>query len=134
MSISSVVLCQVHDLIESAYILRYVEHCLIGVSYMVAPPVCHLPQSQPRSERLVVHWILVRKSKRTENCVEEYVRSVSNLKRASPFELYVSFIDVALALWRQYIVYSGDCRGLFRSAICSTCSNRSTNHHSRIVQ
>lgn len=87
------------------YILRYIEYT-------------NRPKSPPWSLRQYVvynryvpdcndwcsTWILLGKSKRAEQCVDEYANNNKDLKIASPFELHVLFIDVALASWRPYIV------------------------------
>ncbi|KAJ4394950.1 hypothetical protein N0V91_011165 [Didymella pomorum] len=92
--------------LECAYVLRFVERTERG------------GRKKPWSLRqyAVYHrfkpgqngcstWFLVGASQRMSTHLDQYTRSVDDIKAVNPFELHTIFLDTVIASWRPYLVY-----------------------------
>ncbi|KAL2047080.1 hypothetical protein N7G274_001099 [Stereocaulon virgatum] len=50
-------------------------------------------------------WIMIAASRRTEICLDRYVRSCTDIAALNAFEIHVIVLDTALGNWRPYVIY-----------------------------
>lgn len=48
---------------------------------------------------------MIAASRRTEICLDRYVRSCADIADVNAFELHVIVLDTALGNWRPYVIY-----------------------------
>lgn len=93
-------------MLECAYILRYVEHTnRPGKIPWSLRQFAIYHRFKPAQQSRCSTWIIVGASERTKVRLDQYTRSVKDLRTANPFELHVIFLDTVITSWRPYISY-----------------------------